>query len=239
MGQVMGKTGWPLLVLAALLGFLWIGTWQEPALPTAQFTPPTTQHETVTATVSELELPHVIRDTGLIIEKTVCYEGDFWEDGSDTPAVDIMALVVCNPGNEGVRGAEILVRQGQRQLSFVITYLPPGSRVLVLEQLRNAYSSEPLTECRCGFLDRGSWETPGPVQVESAGIRDLAVKNNGAEDLQAVTLRYKRYNAEEELYMGGISYQLTMEPLAAGESIQVTPARYVEGSYKIVLVETH
>lgn len=235
---MMGKTGWALLVLAAFLGLVWAHGQQTPQQPTAQFTPPQTQAATVATTESALELPCVIRDTGLIVERTVCYEGDFWEDGSDTPGVDIMALVVCNPGREGVRGAEILVRQGARQLSFVITYLPPGSRVLVLERLRNAYSPEPLTECRCSFLDRGSWETPGPVQVEPAGIRDLAVKNNGAEDLQAVTLRYKRYNAEEELYMGGISYQLTMEPLAAGESMQVTPARYVEGSYKIVLVET-
>ena len=233
----MGKTAWAMLSFVAFLGMLWIGSRQAPPQPAVQFTPPTTQSAPAVTTQAALELPYVIRDSGLIIEKMVCYEGDFWEDGSDDHAVDIMALVICNPGTEGVRSAEISVRQGHRQLCFVITYLPPGSRVLVLERLRNGYSSEPLTECRCVTLDR-SWKPADTVLVEPAGIRDLTVRNTTQRDLQAMTLCYKRYSPEAELYLGGISYYLTIEPLGSGKSLQIRPSRYVEGAYQIVLVET-
>ena len=233
---MIGKTGWSLLILASFLGLLWVRTRPEPMLPTAQFTPPTTQYMPTT-TANELELPHVIRGTKLIIEKTVCYEGDFWEDGSDTPAVDIMALVVCNPGTEGIRSAEISARQGNRQLRFVITCLPPGSRVLVLEKLRNAYSPEPLTECQCVTQDSG-WESVDTVRVEQAGLRELTVTNTSQQDRQAVTLHYKRYSPDAGMYLGGITYQHTVESLAAGERLQVSPRRYVETAYHIVLVES-
>lgn len=233
---MMGKTGWSLLVLAAFLGLLWVRTHPEPMLPTAQFTPPTIQYVPTTVPKA-LELPHVIRGTNLIIEKTVCYEGDFWEDGSDAHAVDIMALVVCNPGTEGIRSAEISVRQGSRQLCFVITCLPPGSRVLVLEKLRNAYSPEPLTECQCVTLEPG-WESADAVRVEPAGLRELTVTNASQQDLQAVTLHYKRYSPDAGMYLGGITYQHTLQSLAAGECLRISPRRYVENAYHIVLVES-
>jgi hypothetical protein len=73
--------------------------------------------------------------------------------------------------------------------------------------------------------------------VEPAGIRDLTVRNTTQRDLQAMTLCYKRYSPEAELYLGGISYYLTIEPLGSGESLQIRPSRYVEGAYQIVLVE--
>ena len=219
------------LILAVLL----VTSLAACALDMPQTTPaPSTPPATTTQPT--LELPYVIRDSGLIIEKMVCYEGDFWEDGSDDHAVDIMALVIFNPGTEGVRSTDISVWQGHRQLRFVVTYLPPGSRVLVLERLRNSYSSEPLTECRCVTLDR-NWDPSDAVTVEPSGIRDLTLRNTTQQDLQAMTLRYKRYSPEAGLYLGGVTYHLTIEPLGSDKSLLIRPPRYVEGAYRIVLVE--
>ena len=232
-----GSKLWILLIPAVMLWGL-RGGW--PRRQTAvQFLPAASAATTEPSTtvLPELELPCVIGEAGLIVERMICYEGDFWEDGSDMPAVDIMALVVYNPGFSGIRRAQIVAMQGDRQLCFEITYLPPGSRVLVLERFRKPYSREPLTRCSCETVERMAWETATSVQVTPVGICSLTVENTGSAEVQAVTLRYKRYDAGSEIFLGGITYQLTLESLAAGEQTTVSPRHYVEGCSQVLLVE--
>ena len=234
-----GSKLWILLIPALILAGLSVsgqtGDRQTDVqfLPTASAVPPV---PTSTAPPA-LELPYVIGEAGLIVERMVCYEGDFWEDGNDMPAVDTMALVVYNPGTSGIRRAQIVAMQGNRQLCFEITFLPPGSRVLVLERFRKPYSREPLTRCRCEAVEKMAWEEPASVRVTPVGACRLLVENTGS-DLQAVTIRYKRYDRESEMFLGGITYQLTLEPLLSGGQMEISPMRYTESGSRIVLVET-
>ena len=200
-----------------------------------QFSPPT-DAQTVPATAPALELPCVARGSELLVEKIVSYEGDFWEDGTNAYAVNIAALVVYNPGPLGVRKAEIVIRQGQRQLAFHISYLPPGSRVLVQERHRNAYVSGSLTQCSCTLLEKADFQNAA-VSAESTGRDGLLLKNETGNDFSSVTVHYKQYDEAFGMYLGGISYPLTAAPLASGESLQIDPIHYTDGHSRIVLIE--
>ena len=202
-----------------------------------QFSPPATSAQTVPITQPALELPCVARGSELIVEKIVSYEGEFWEDGTNAYAVNIMALVVYNPASFGIRKAEIVLLQGQRQLTFHISYLPPDSRVLVQERCRNAYVPGDLTQCRCTFLEKMDWQT-APLSLESTGTGTLRLKNEADTPFSSVTLHYKQYDKISGLYLGGISHQLTASPLAPGESLHLSPAHYTENRSRVVLIET-
>ena len=234
-----GSKLWILLIPVLILAGLRVRGQTGDRQTIVQFLPTASAATTVPASTvpPALELPYVIGEAGLIVERMVCYEGDFWEDGNDMPAVDAMALVVYNPGTSGIRRAQIVAMQGNRQLCFEITFLPPGSRVLVLERFRKPYSREPLTRCRCETVEKMAWEEPASVRVTPVGACRLLVENTGS-DLQAVTIRYKRYDRESEMFLGGITYQLTLEPLLSGGQMEVSPQRYTESGSRIVLVET-
>jgi hypothetical protein len=213
--------------------FRWDGTGRQ---PTVQFRPEETEIVAATVPSASLELPCVVRGSRLVVEKLVCYEGDFWEDGTDRYVTDVMALVVHNPGNTTIRRAELSVSQGERQLLFVITYLPPNSRVLVLERNQCGFAAESLTGCRCIGLEEQSVEPQTDIRLENAGIRNLWLYND-AEFPQQITLHYKRFDTEQGVYLGGITYQLAVGPIAPGKQRNVSPLRYVQGFFKVVLLE--
>ena len=230
----MGCGRWFLLVLGSILclGFIRLGSPEEQ--PAVQFLPTETDASAVTAAPPSIELPCVVRGSRLIIEKLVSFEGDFWEDGSDRYVVDVMALVVYNPGNAMIRSAEISVQQGQRQLRFAISCLPPNSRVLVLERSGIPFSAEPLKACHCDLLTviepaLGLTTTPaGPVSVQ--------LRNQSDTSYPQIILCCKRYDADSDLYLGGITYITPAGPLAPGETTELAPARYVEGCSRIVCI---
>ena len=231
----MGCGRWILVLLGGILCmvfFQWGGPEGQPAV---QFRPEETETAAVTVPPVSLELPCVVRGSRLVIEKLVCFEGDFWEDGTDRYVTDVMALVVYNPSNTMLQCAELSISQGERWLRFVITYLPPNSRVLVLEQNQCGFAAEPLNNCRCVRLTEQPPETPTEIRWEETGIRSLRLYNDG-DASQCVTLRYKRFDKEAGVYLGGITYQLMVMPIAPGEHRDVSPLRYVQGYFNVVQV---
>lgn len=232
----MGIGRWFPVVLGGILCLLLLrgggGEGQTPV----RFSPPETDPPAVTTTPPTLELPCVARGSRLIVEKLVRYEGDFWEDGSDRYVTDVMALVICNPGSTMIRCAEITVRQGQRQLRFAVTCLPPNSRVLVLESSGAAYSAAPLNACRCDSL--AALEPAAGLAVTPAGPVTVLLHNETDDIFQEIILCCKRYDAGSGLYLGGITYITPAGPLTPGEIRQLSPSRYVEGSSRIVCITT-
>jgi hypothetical protein len=230
----MGFGRWFPVVLGGILCLLLLRGGGGEAQTPVRFSPPETEVTAATTTPPTLELPCVARGSRLIVETLVCYEGDFWEDGSDRYVVDAMALVVYNPGNTMIRCAEITVQQGQRQLRFAVTCLPPNSRVLVLESGGAAYCAAPLTACRCDSLT--VLEPASGLTVTPAGPVSVRLHNENDTSYRQVILCCKRYDADSGLYLGGITYITPAGPLAPGETTELTPARYVEGCSRIVCI---
>ncbi len=226
----MTYKGWIVLAVGVLALLVWRGPGepQEAVVFTATTPAPTAQQ-----TQDPKPMPWVLAQAGLIVERMVAYEGPFWEDGSDDPVVDIVALEVYNPGATGIRYARIEAEQGGRMLTFEITWLPPNSRVLVLEKGRKGYAKTALSDCRCTDLDRTAWASDPEIAVTPEGACSLTVENRG-QTAASVLLRYKTFDEKERLYLGGITYSYQLPTLAPGEKTCVTPYRYLTTGSRLI-----
>lgn len=181
-----------------------------------------------------LEFPIVVDGTGLIVQNMAQYEGPFLEAEDQEPVARVAALMIYNPGDQMITSAELILTQGERTLRFLFTCLPPRSRVLVLEQNRQLYSSEPVYSCQClSFAE----ETPQPSLIEASDSENgLLVTNLYAMD-KTVTLYYKQYITEGDFYLGGVTGQTRVENLAAGENRKILASGYAPGYCRIVDVK--
>lgn len=198
------------------------------------FSPTEIPTEPEATTQKALEFPFVVTDTGLIVQNMAQYEGPFLESEDQEPVAQVAALMIYNPGSKMITSAELVLTQGERNLRFFFTCLPPQSRVLVLEKNRQQYSSEPVRSCQClSFTE----ETP---QSSSMQITDsengLTVRNLYEED-KTVTLYYKQYITDGNFYLGGVTGQTRVEHLAAGENREILAAGYAPGYCRIVAVK--
>lgn len=227
----MGKYRFLFCLLLVLGVFLSTGR-KEPA----NVAKPTQPVETAASAPTERKkaaFPFVLRDTGLIAERLVSYEGPFPAD--DEPVADTAALMVYNPGKEAVLSALISVARGEDILYFFLTDLPPGSRVLVVEKDKKPFPREEVVDCDCLLLERGKLERSQYVTV-SETEQGLRVENRSKEP-RAVMIRYKSYYAPDRFYLGGITRSVVLEPLAPGETREILPPHYAPGYSKVVSVK--
>ena len=196
----------------------------------------TTTPETVQTTQGEnaLEFPYVLGDAGLIVQHMAQYEGPFLEDGSQEPVAEVAALMISNPRKQGVCSAELVLWQGQEQLVFAVTYLPPGGKVLVLEKNGKHYSKGPVTQCACTELQLGDfYEEKGQITVlEQQEV--LIVENRMQKLAEKVTVYYKEYIFDGNYYLGGRTRTVVVEKLLPGERRQILPYGYAPGYSRVI-----
>jgi hypothetical protein len=188
----------------------------------------TTQGETA------LEFPYVLRSAGLIVQHMVQYEGPFLEDGSQEPVAEVAALMICNPRKQGISRAELVLWQGEEQLEFCITYLPPGGKILVLEKNGKRYSKEAITQCVCAVLQVGDfYEEKGELAVvEQQDV--LIVENRTQRFIERVVVYYKEYIQSGNYYLGGRTRTAVLEGLQPGERRQILPYGYAPGYSRVI-----
>lgn len=234
----MGKKHWIFLASAALLTFLGFSGRDEPGgqAPPAFSEPTVTAAAMMTQPTETVEFPLVLRDTELIVEHLGQYEGPYLEAEDEEPVSGVAALMIYNPGNRYIRSATVLLTQGAKSLVFELSYLPPRSRILVLEKNRESYSGQDVTECRCTALSRESFSKLEDRITVTEEAGQLRVGNLTTGPLTGVTLYYKQYAPEGDFFLGGITCRYEIENLAAGEETTVTPYRYTRGYSRLVAV---
>lgn len=232
----MGRGKWLLLcLLAGALFWTAIDRAHNRQEVLQVFQPAATLSQTQTVQQESLEFPVVVRSTGLIIQNLVCYEGVLLESDSDEPAGEIMALMVYNSTDKMILSAELLLQQQERELLFSITWLPPHSRLLVVEQRGQAYENASVTRCSCLALE--TWEQ-GEPSVEVLEVpAGLSVKNLGETTARQVLIHYKQYIPQGDFYLGGITKTAELLDLQAGESRDLLPEGYAPGYSRVVAVE--
>lgn len=186
------------------------------------------------------ELPFSIRQTGLVAEAMVCYEGVFMEDNTASDICNVAALMIKNAGGSGVTDGIVMVWQGGRELRFEVSQLPPGSAVLVLEREAQAYSREPLEACQgWAVCEETGWDIGSYIAIEEIAPGGVTVTNIREEMLCGVRLYYKTEYPEGGFYLGGITYELELGTLEPGQTVELYPEHYCCGSSRIlrILVE--
>lgn len=182
-----------------------------------------------------LSLPCKVQDTQMVARLLACYEGPFREDGSNEEVVDVAALVVENAGGTMISEGAVILEWEDDRLVFELYALPPGEKALVLEKNKKPWREDDLTACY-GWERREYPENMGHVEVRDRGGCTMLVINHTDGSVPVTHIRYKRYDEESGMYIGGICYEVTVKALAPGEWREINPHHYVSGYSKVVSV---
>ena len=169
--------------------------------------------------------PHSVMGTYLLAVETVCYDGPYWEDGSNHEVSGVAGLVVENQGGLLVSGGAVIVEIGKERMVFELSFLPPGEKVLVLEKDRKPFSYQMPITCY-GWTREEYPENPGLVSVEPIGLNGLSIINHTGSTIPAVEVMYKNYDPEKGMFLGGISYCVMETDLVPKEHRLLAPADF-------------
>ena len=184
--------------------------------------------------------PYVIEGTELTVQNISSYDGIFLEDGSDGEVTGVAAMVVENTGDTNVEYAAITISCNGETLEFDASDLPAGATVVVQEKNKTPYQSGTYTDCSAVVAEMGDFEmSEDQVKVEETESGSLLVTNLTDEEIPCVRIFYKFYMADEETYVGGITYTAKLTGLSAGASQTVTPSHYAAGNSRIMMVRTY
>lgn len=194
--------------------------------------------EQAAATAAQLcSLPCAVTEEGLIAERLVRYDGAFLENGSGIEVTDAAALMLRNTGDIGISWAVVIIEQGERTLTFEATQIPPNSAVLVLEKEGQLYSSKPLSDCYGWALcETSGWQPEEYLDIAEADMGSLDITNCTDWPLHGICLYYKTEYADGLFYLGGITYEIRVGHLEAGQTLRIHPARYASGSSRILRI---
>ena len=184
--------------------------------------------------------PYAIEGTELTVQNISSYDGIFLEDGSDGDVAGVAAMVVKNTGDTNVEYAAITISCNGETLEFDASDLPAGATVVVQEKNKTPYQSGAYTDCSAVVAEMGDFEmSEDQVKVEETESGSLLVTNLTDEEIPCVRIFYKFYMADEETYVGGITYTAKLTGLSAGASQTVTPSHYAAGNSRIMMVRTY
>ncbi len=186
---------------------------------------------------TQMGLPVALQYTSLVAQGLVSYDGPYWEDGTGEDVFRIASLLLTNTGTVGIEYAHVTVTQNGRILSFDATYIPPRSTVLILEEDRQPYEAGPITDCQCKSVIPGNFDTAQEhIRVESDGLTALKVTNLSDAPIPSLRIYYKHHYGSDDIYLGGITYSITLKNLAPGECRVLYPFRYAVGYSQTVAV---
>lgn len=183
----------------------------------------------------ELELPLAVEGTQLVAVELAEYEGPFWEDGSGQEVAGICALVIENRGGIMASQGAVTLETEDARLVFEFSCLPPGARVLVPERNRAPAVQGGILLCK-GWSAGIYPEITGAVTARAGGMDSLVLTNHTTQPIPNVTVIYKSYDRESDMYIGGVSHSLFLERLQSGESRIVNPPTYAAPYSKVVCV---
>ena len=179
--------------------------------------------------------PRSVMGTDLLAVSAVKYDGPFWEDGSNEVVYGIAGLVVENQSGLLVSGGAIILETDEERLVFEISQLPPGGKVLVLEKDRRPYRAVTPISCY-GWTKEEYPENPGLVSVEAMGLSSLTLANHTGCTVPSVEVRYKNYDWETGMFLGGISYCVVETDLMPREVRMLNPTGFSVRESRIVSI---
>ena len=135
--------------------------------------------------------------------------------------------------------AGIGISQGSRSLAFSASQIPAGATVVILEQNGSSFSSsDPYYSATATTTPVDSFEmSEDLVSVEDNGNNGLTVTNISDQTLSEVKILFKNYLKDDDAYVGGITYTITLNDMEAGASTDVSASHYDSEYSKVVGVQ--
>ncbi len=187
-----------------------------------------TQHvETIASpAIPSISFPYAIPGTSLIIQQVSPYSGYFIEDASDREVNNIAAIVLTNNGGD-LEFVGIGISQGDRSLGFSGSQIPAGATVIIQEQTGAAYSAaEPYYSATATTHETKLEKSEDLVSIKDNGDGTFSVNNISDITLAEVKVYFKNYLPDEQVYVGGITYSITMDEIEPGTAVEITAGHY-------------
>lgn len=183
-----------------------------------------------------ISFPCRVPEYGLVLEKLAPYSGTFVEDGTNRSVDEVAMLLVKNQGSIPVEYATIRLGYGEKTLEFTLSALPGGESVLVQEKNGGALPDTDPRSADATVITRPELEmNRHRVRIKDNGDASLTVTNTGDEPLESVRIFYKYY--KENVFVGGITFNVALKDLAPEKSITVQPAHFTSDASRVVMVQ--
>ncbi len=163
-----------------------------------------------------------VRTELLEIQEHGSFSGRYIEDGSDEPVENVACALIRNTGDRYLDYGVVRAMGGDEEYSFVVTGIPGGDAVWVLERDRKTVEEGTSLV----FLDeevsqlRDAFSTDERVSVDLLDGK-VAVTNESDKTLSSVRIYYKQVYSDGN-FLGGITYTCVTEELHAGATVEVT-----------------
>lgn len=177
-----------------------------------------------------IELGH-----GLMITEVGPYTGPYVEDGSDEQVTDVLMIVVYNDGEEPIQYAEITLGDA----NFVMTTLPVGEKMMILEKDRMAYD-ENADYTRASSRNVAAFTEPMSLCKDKLEIQSLEgamnIINISGEDIEGdVFIHFK--NISDDMLCGGITYRVRLTGgMKANEIRQIMSDHYSVSNSRVMFI---
>ena len=148
--------------------------------------------------------------------------GPFLEDGSDEIVENVVCALIRNTGHGYLDYGEVTAAFGDQRYTFVVTGLPGGDAVWVMEKDRKTVEGD----LYFGFLEekvsqlRDVRSEDDRISVELLDGKAV-VTNVSDKPLASVQIYYKQVHSDGN-FLGGITYTCSVEAPEPGASVEIT-----------------
>lgn len=188
---------------------------------------------------ADIVFPTVIPGTTLLAKELSSYDGPFVEDGTDREVVGVAALLVENFGENEILQTQIEFYWGQQKLAFWGEMIPPGMTILLLEQTATSSLQKNFTSCNgWQICTQEENQLQKQVTVTDRAMGTVIVTNRTEQTLNNIQLYYKSWLSPQNIFIGGVTYSVTIPALLPGQTEYLYPPHYASGYSKVVSVFT-
>ena len=180
------------------------------------------------APISPAQQPGVTGN--LICVEISRFSGYFVEDGKDEKVQNVAAVLVANNTGKYLELATVTYKVGERTATFLVTGLPSGKKVWVLEsdRLTLADGDELVLEDCEETYNPNAVLTTQDLAVQRQG-NSLTLTNTTDRKLSNVAVYYKN-TLEDGTFMGGITYLIAFGDMEPGAAVTKLADHFGENS---------
>lgn len=184
---------------------------------------------------SGIDFPYTSEDGNLQIMSLIQFTGPN-VDAENADGEDIAGLQIRNISDRYLDEAEIKVRiDDETEYSFLVQDLPAGSETVAFELAGQSYNGQAVCreiECTAQMTDTSIREDA--VQITTDGSK-LIITNIAGQQIDNAVVIYRCTTGDS--HIGGISYEIPVSGLAAGESLEYEDSECLLGTPEVVGVE--
>ena len=165
------------------------------------------------------------------------YSGPFLEDGQDKEVTNVLALQFRNDSEQDIQYAEYVFEVNGEEIPFKLSCIPAGQSCVVLAANRHAYNADEVLKLKRRLVNHVDYLPTADEQLLLVNNADdsISVLNLTDQLIPVARVYYKTYYAEEDTFIGGITYSIEIRNIPAGGSSEaLTPSHFSSAMSRFV-----